>query len=71
EETAESPGQDQQTEGQLHPSGCQEAKLSPGSAPTTFFCPTDFLYCDTHQDARKLNSLPALPPLPPSAPRTS
>ncbi len=26
EETAESPGQDQQTEGQLHPSGCQEAK---------------------------------------------
>ncbi|KAL0154639.1 hypothetical protein M9458_048902 [Cirrhinus mrigala] len=67
----ESPGQDQQTEEQLHPSGCQVAKLSPGSAPTTFFCPTDFLYCDTHQDVRKLNSLPALPPFPPSAPRTS
>ncbi|KAI2645994.1 hypothetical protein H4Q32_025360 [Labeo rohita] len=71
EETAESPGQDQQTEGQLHPSGCQEAKLSPGSAPTPFFCPTNFLYCDTHQAVRKLNSLPALPPLPSSAPRTS
>ncbi len=27
------PGQDQRTEGQLHPSGCQEAQLCPGSAP--------------------------------------
>ncbi|KAL0163596.1 hypothetical protein M9458_039349, partial [Cirrhinus mrigala] len=71
EETAESPGQDQQTEGQLLPSGCQEAKLSPGSASTPFFCPTDFLYCDTHQAVRKLNSLPALPPLPSPAPRYS
>ncbi len=26
---AESPGQDQQTEGQLHPPGCQEAELPP------------------------------------------
>ncbi len=34
-ETAESPGQDQQTEGQLPPSGCQEAKLSPELAPTS------------------------------------
>ncbi len=29
----ESPGQDQQTEGQLHPSGCQEAELPPVLAP--------------------------------------
>ncbi len=28
-----SPGQDQQTEGQLHPSGCQEAELPPDLAP--------------------------------------
>ncbi len=33
EETAESPGQDQQTEGQLHPSGRQEAELPPDLAP--------------------------------------
>ncbi len=33
EETVESPGQDQQTEGQLHPSGCQEAELPPVLAP--------------------------------------
>ncbi len=33
EETAESPGEDQQTEGQLHPSGCQEAELPPVLAP--------------------------------------
>ncbi len=33
EETAESPGQDQQTEGQLHPSGCQEAELPPPPPP--------------------------------------
>ncbi len=34
EETAESPGEDQQTKGQLHTSGCQEAQLSPDSAPS-------------------------------------
>ncbi len=33
EETAESPGQDQQTEGQLHSSGCQEAELLPVLVP--------------------------------------
>ncbi len=33
EETAESPGEDQQTEGQLHSSGCQEAQLYPVSPP--------------------------------------
>ncbi|MCJ8737656.1 hypothetical protein PDJAM_G00026540 [Pangasius djambal] len=38
EETVESSGQDQQTEGQLHPPGCQEAQPSPGSASTPLFC---------------------------------
>ncbi len=33
EETAESPSQDQQTERQLHPPGCQEAELPPVLAP--------------------------------------
>ncbi len=33
EETAESPGEDQQTEGQLHTSGCQEAELPPVLGP--------------------------------------
>ncbi len=37
EETAESPGEDQQTEGQLHPSGCQEAELSPVPVPPLFY----------------------------------
>ncbi len=40
EETAESPGQDQQTEGQLHPSGCQEAELPPELAPPPLSYPT-------------------------------
>ncbi len=40
EETAESPGEDQQTEGQLHPSGCQEAELPPVLAPPPLFYPT-------------------------------
>ncbi len=39
EETAESPGEDQQTEGQLHPSGCQEAELPPVLAPLPSFPP--------------------------------
>ncbi len=38
EETAESPGQ--QTEGQLHPSACQEAELPPDLAPPPLFYPT-------------------------------
>ncbi len=37
EETAESPDEDQQTEGQLHSSGCQEAQLPP---PPPLFYPT-------------------------------
>ncbi len=40
EETAESPGEDQQTEGQLHPSGCQEAELPPVLAPPPLLYPT-------------------------------
>ncbi len=40
EETAESPGEDQQTEGQLYPSGCQEAELPPVLAPPPLFYPT-------------------------------
>ncbi len=40
EETAESPGEDQQTEEQLHPSGCQEAELPPVLAPPPLFYPT-------------------------------
>ncbi len=40
EETAESPGEDQQTEGQLHPSGCQEAELPPVLAPPPLFYST-------------------------------
>ncbi len=39
EETAESPGEDQQTEGQLHPPGCQEAELPPVLAPPPLFSP--------------------------------
>ncbi len=39
EETAESPGEDQQTEGQLHTSGCQEAELPPVLAPLPSFTP--------------------------------
>ncbi len=39
EETAESPGEDQQTEGQLHTSGCQEAELPPVLAPPPSFTP--------------------------------
>ncbi len=39
EETAESPGEDQQTEGQLHSSGCQEAQLYPPSPPLLSFTP--------------------------------
>ncbi len=35
-----SPGQDQQTEGQLHPSGCQEAELPPDLAPPPLSYPT-------------------------------
>ncbi len=35
----ESPGQDQQTEGQLHPSGCQEDKLPPDPPPLPSFAP--------------------------------
>ncbi len=58
EETAESPSQDQQTEGQLHPSGCQEAELSP---PLLSFAsctielwhydppPPTHTHCDQHQ----------------------
>ncbi len=38
-ETAESPGEDQQTEGQLHPSGCQEAELPPVLAPPSPLLP--------------------------------
>ncbi len=37
EDTAESPGEDQQTEGQLHPSGRQEAELPPHLAPPPLF----------------------------------
>ncbi len=40
EETAESPSQDQQTEGQLHPSGFQEAELPPVLAPPPLSYPT-------------------------------
>ncbi len=40
EETAESPSQDQQTERQLHPSGCQEAELPPVLAPPPLSYPT-------------------------------
>ncbi len=47
EETAESPGQDQQTEGQLHPSGCQEAELPPVLAPPPLFYPTQHWLCTT------------------------
>ncbi len=32
----ESPGEDQQTEGQLHPPGCQEAELPPILAPPPY-----------------------------------
>ncbi len=61
EETAESPGEDQQTEGQLHPSGCQEAELPPVLAPPPLFYPTQhwtltlrpppppLTICDPHQ----------------------
>ncbi len=60
EETAESPGEDQQTEGQLHPSGCQEAELPPVLAPPPLFYPTQLwtltlppppplTNCDPHQ----------------------
>ncbi len=35
-----SPGEDQQTEGQLHTSGCQEAELPPVLAPHPLFYPT-------------------------------
>ncbi len=58
EEPAESPAEDQQTEGQLHPSGCQEAQLSPDSAPLSLFCPMH-LWTLTHWTP------PQVPPLPP------
>ncbi len=41
EETAESPSQDQQTERQLHPPGCQEAELPPVLAPPPLSYPTN------------------------------
>ncbi len=58
EETAESPGEDQQTEGQLHPSGCQEAELPPVLAPPPLFYPTQHW------------TLTLPPPPPPPAPVT-
>ncbi len=56
EETAESPGEDQQTEGQLHPSGCQEAELPPVLAPPSPPLPHATLNSDT-------TTPPAPPPL--------
>ncbi len=47
EETAESPSQDQQTEGQLHPPGCQEAELPPVLAPLPSLLPHTLLNSDT------------------------
>ncbi|KAK2918691.1 hypothetical protein Q8A73_003062 [Channa argus] len=44
EETAEPTGQDQQVEGQLHPSGCQEAELAPELAPPSLFGLSTVLY---------------------------
>ncbi len=62
EETAESPGEDQQTEGQLHSSGCQEAELSPVSPPLLSFTPrTTELW---HYDPPQLPTSPGPPPPP-------
>ncbi len=47
EETAESPGEDQQTEEQLHTSGCQEAELPPVLAPPSPLLPHATLNSDT------------------------
>ncbi|KAK2886828.1 hypothetical protein Q8A73_020774 [Channa argus] len=49
EETAEPTGQDQQVEGQLHPSGCQEAELAPELAPPSLFGLSLFT-CRHHMD---------------------
>ncbi len=59
EETAESPGEDQQTEGQLHTSGCQEAELPPDLAPPSPLLPHAPLNSDT-----------TTPPPAPHIPRT-
>ncbi len=60
EETAESPGEDQQTEGQLHTSGCQEAELPPVLDPPLFY-PTQHW---------TLTLRPPPPPPAPHIPRT-
>ncbi len=64
EETAESPGEDQQTEGQLCPSGCQEAELPPVLAPPSPLLPHATLNSDTKPNPQPPMSIPPGPPPP-------
>ncbi len=73
EETAESPGEDQQTEGQLHTSGCQEAEFPPVLAPpppSPPLLPHATLNSDTTTPPPSSPHPQDLPPPPPPPPPT-